>query len=456
MHNASRLQRTIAADTEVQGVGFFHGSDVTLRFRPAGADTGVVFVRTDLPGRPSVRAHVDNVVPTPRRTTVRRGAASVEMIEHVMAALAGLRIDNCTVEIDAPEAPGLDGSSRAYVEAFEAVGTVELDRPRAALVIETPVTVREGQAALTAHPGDGSGLVLSYHLDYGRHTPIGTQSLFLEVTPERFADELAASRTFLLQAEAKILQTAGIGTRATEADLLIFGPDGVVGNSLRYPDECVRHKILDMVGDFALLGQDIQGHVVAYRSGHSLNAALVRALVASTGGGVDDDDEPGPADTVPLHAPVDALNPPDIEGLVRSLPHRYPFPMVDRVLTLAPGRRLTALKNVGMNEPFFAGPFSSIEPVMPGVLVLEALAQAAAILISDHAQGAAQLPLMSAIDEVRIRTPVRPGDQLRLDVRRLGQSATGVTVRGLATVGDLVAAEARFTFVMVDADRSAA
>jgi UDP-3-O-[3-hydroxymyristoyl] N-acetylglucosamine deacetylase/3-hydroxyacyl-[acyl-carrier-protein] dehydratase len=376
------------------------------------------------------------------------------MIEHVMAALAGLRIDNCTIEIDAPEAPGLDGSSQAYVAAFQAVGTVELDRPRATLVIETPVTVREGQAALTAHPGDGSGLVLSYHLDYGRDTPIGTQSLFLEITPEHFASELAATRTFLLQSEARVLQQAGIGTRATEADLLIFGPDGVIGNALRYPDECVRHKILDMVGDLALLGQDIQGHVVAYRSGHSLNAALVRALVASTGGVVID--EPGPADTVPLHAPGDALDPPDIEGLVRALPHRYPFPMVDRVLTLTPGRRLSALKNVGMNEPFFAGPFSSIEPVMPGVLVLEALAQAAAILISDPAQGAAQLPLMSAIDAVRIRTPVGPGDQLRLDVRRLGQGATGVTVHGLATVGDLVAAEARFTFVMVDADRSAA
>ena len=449
---ASRLQRTIATDMEVRGIGFFHGSDVTLRFRPAGADTGIVFVRTDLPGRPAVRAHIDNVVPTPRRTTVCRGEASVEMIEHVMAALAGFHVDNCTVEIDAPETPGLDGSSRAYVEGLRAAGTIELDCPRAALVIETPVTVRDGQAALTAHPGDGSGLVLSYHLDYGRHTPIGAQSLFLEITPEVFASELASSRTFLLEAEADALRKAGIGSRTTESDLLIFGPHGVIGNALRYPDECVRHKILDMVGDLALLGQDIHGHVVAHLSGHALNAALVRALIATASNAVDDE----PAATVPLYAQGGAIEPLDIEGLMRTLPHRYPFPMVDRVIALEPGRRLSAVKNVGMNEPFFAGPFAPFEPVMPGVLVLEALAQAAAILIADRVAGTTLVTLMSAIDEVKIRTLVRPGDQLHLHVRCLGQGATGISVRGLAAVGDLIAAEACFTFVMVEVDRSAA
>lgn len=281
MLTARRLQRTIARDTEVRGVGFIAGHDVVLRFRPAAADAGVVFVRTDLPGRPSVEARIDRVVPSQRRTTLRRGEATVEMVEHVMAALAGLRVDNCTVEIDAPETPGCDGSSRAFAEAIAAAGTVALDRPREVLVVERPVTVREGGAVLTAHPGAGHGYVLAYQLDYGRDNPIGTQSLFLTLTPESFAAELAASRTFLLQAEAEALRKAGVGTRATEADLLIFGPHGVIGNTLRYADECVRHKILDMVGDLALLGKDIVGHVVAYRSGHQLNAALVRALAAT-------------------------------------------------------------------------------------------------------------------------------------------------------------------------------
>src|SRR5262249_37293058 len=181
-----------------------------------------------------------------------------------------------------PETPGCDGSSRAFVEAILAAGTVALERPRPSLVVTRPVTVREGSAALTAGPGRGGGLALSYHPDYAPGHPIGAQSPppagTPDLTPDSFAAELAPSRTFLLAAEARALRLAGIGTRTTESDLLIFGPDGVVGNALRFPDECVRHKLLDMVGDLALLGRDLVGHVVAHRSGHRLNAALVRAL----------------------------------------------------------------------------------------------------------------------------------------------------------------------------------
>src|SRR3954452_23431947 len=281
MLTARRPQRTIARETELRGVGFLFGSDVTLRFRPAGADQGVVFVRADLPGRPSVHAHIRNVIPRQRRTTIQRGAAGVEMIEHVMAALAGLRIDNCTIEINAPETPGCDGSSWAFVEALNEAGIVELDRERETLVIDRPVAVREGPAVLAAHPGDGEGLVLGYHLDYGRQSPIGSQSFFLQVSPETFRSELATSRTFLLQAEAHALRQAGIVSRATTSDLLIFGERGVIDNELRFPDECVRHKILDMVGDLALLDKDLNGHIVAHRSGHQLNAELVRKLIGA-------------------------------------------------------------------------------------------------------------------------------------------------------------------------------
>ena len=238
MLTAKRYQRSIARDVEVRGVGFLTGADVSLRFRPAEADTGVVFVRTDLPDRPAVAAHIRHVVPRQRRTTLQHGAASVEMVEHVLAALAGLHIDNCTVEIDAPETPGCDGSSQAFVEGLSAAGVAELDRERETLVIDRPVSVREGQSVLTALPGDGDGLTLAYHLDYGRQTSIGAQSYFLDLSPESFRRELAPSRTFLLEAEADALRQAGIGSRTTEADLLIFGPDGVIGNRLRYPDEC--------------------------------------------------------------------------------------------------------------------------------------------------------------------------------------------------------------------------
>ncbi|MCA1685966.1 MAG: UDP-3-O-acyl-N-acetylglucosamine deacetylase [Planctomycetia bacterium] len=282
MDTARRLQRTMARETEVRGVGFIDGHDVALRFRPAGPDTGVVFVRTDLPGRPAVRAQIANVIPRQRRTTVQRGEAVIEMVEHVMAALAGLQVDNCEIEIDAPETPGCDGSSRAFAEAIAAAGTVEQKRERPRLVIDRPVTVRDGRAVLSARPGPGSGYVLSYHLDYGNN-PIGKQSLSLNVSPGTFAAELASSRTFLLEAEAQALRRAGIGARASESDLLIFGAGGPIGNTLRFPDECARHKILDMVGDLGLLEMDIVGHVVADRSGHQLNAELVRALIASAG-----------------------------------------------------------------------------------------------------------------------------------------------------------------------------
>ena len=412
-----------------------------MRFRPAAADTGVVFVRTDLPGRPSVPAHIRHVIPRQRRTTLQQGEATVEMVEHVLAALAGLRIDNCTVEIDAPETPGCDGSSQAFVEALSAVGAVELDRERETLVIDRPVTVREGQSTLTAHPGDGEGLVLSYHLDYGRHTPIGAQSLFVDVSPESFRKELAASRTFLLEAEAVALRQAGIGRRTTESDLLIFGPEGVIGNELRYPDECVRHKILDMVGDLALLNKDLCGHVVAHRSGHQLNAALVRKLFESV-----------ERERTRMGCAGESVL--DIGAIMNILPHRYPFLLIDRVLEHEPGRRVLALKNVSVNEPFFQGHWPG-RPIMPGVLIVEALAQAAGVLIADRVDPTEVCAMIVAIDAVKIRRPVVPGDQLLLDVTASRLKERTAHVHGVARVGDQVAAEATIKFVIVDAGQAA-
>ncbi len=275
----TRPERTIARTTEVRGFGFFRGADVTLRFNPADAGTGVVFVRTDLAGRPTVPVRTAMVIPSQRRTTIERGEACVEMIEHVMAALAGLRIDNCIIQIDAGECPGGDGSSQAFVEALDRAGVVEQDRMRQALVIERVVSVREGNAILAAHPGTPDTLTLSYHLDYGQDSPIAPQSFCVGLSPESFRDELAASRTFVLESEADALRAQGIGTRATAADLLIFGRDGVIGNELRYADECARHKTLDMVGDLALLGFDLHGFIVAHRSGHQTNHALARRLL---------------------------------------------------------------------------------------------------------------------------------------------------------------------------------
>ncbi|GAC1468857.1 MAG: bifunctional UDP-3-O-[3-hydroxymyristoyl] N-acetylglucosamine deacetylase/3-hydroxyacyl-ACP dehydratase [Isosphaeraceae bacterium] len=445
MFTARRQQRTIAGKAEVQGVGFLQGSDVCLRFHPADADTGILFVRTDLPGRPGVQAHIRNVVPRQRRTTIQDGAACVEMVEHVMAALGGLHVDNCRIEIDAPETPGCDGSSGAFVAALSAAGTVAQDRLRDVHVIDKPVTVREGQAVLTAHPGDGASLVMSYQLDYGKQTAIGVQSLFLDVSPETFVSELATSRTFLLEAEAQALRKAGVGSRASESDLLIFGPDGVIGNTLRYPDECVRHKILDMVGDLALLGKDIVGHVVAHRSGHQLNAELVRALILAATGA-----KPIPRDPETDGASV-AL---DVAAIMRILPHRYPFLMIDRVLEIVPGERVVAIKNVTANEPFFQGHWPG-RPVMPGVMIIEALAQAGGVMIAEFVDRS-KVIVIAAIDDVKIRRPVVPGDQIQLKVNCLRLRNSYAQVQGEAMVGNTLVAEAKIAFVMVEAERPAA
>jgi UDP-3-O-[3-hydroxymyristoyl] N-acetylglucosamine deacetylase/3-hydroxyacyl-[acyl-carrier-protein] dehydratase len=432
-----RPQRTIARDAEIRGVSLLSGANVHLRFHPAEAGTGISFLRADLPGRPAVPAHVRYVVPRQRRTTIQSGAAVVEMVEHVMAALGGLRIDNCVVELDAPETPGCDGSSRAFVEALGAAGIVEQDETRDVLAVDRPITVRDGQAVLTAHPGDGERLVLSYNLDYGSNTPIGTQSRFVDLSPATFSDELAPSRTFLLKAEADALRAAGIGSRVRETDLLVFGPDGPINNELRFPDECVRHKLLDMVGDLALLGKDLAGHVVAHRSGHALNAELVRRLLEAAG----EHDCPGCAGDV-----TPSL---DVGAVMELLPHRYPFLLIDRVLELDAPRRVLALKNVTYNEPFFAGHWPG-RPIMPGVLILEAIAQAAGVLIAQQFNSHTHAALIAAIDGVRIRRPVVPGDQLRLEVELLRSKLKLFDVDGVARVGDQVAAEARIRFVIVE------
>jgi UDP-3-O-[3-hydroxymyristoyl] N-acetylglucosamine deacetylase/3-hydroxyacyl-[acyl-carrier-protein] dehydratase len=442
MLTARRKQRTIAREAVSRGVSFLTGIDVALRFRPAPEGMGVAFLRTDLPGQPRVPAHVSHVVPRQRRTTLQRGEAVVEMVEHVLAALAGLHVDNCLIEIDAPETPGCDGSSQPFVEAIQAAGIVEQAAPREVVAIDRPITIRDGRCTLTALPGDGDRLVLSYHLDYGRNSPIGSQSFLLEVSPETFRDDLAPCRTFLLAEEAEALRQAGIGARTAPTDLLVFGPQGPIDNVLRFPDECARHKMLDMVGDLALLGKDLAGHIVAHRSGHQHNAELVRKLLeaAQSRGWAEEADPDAP------HL--------DVRAIMELLPHRYPFLLVDRVLQLEVGRRVLALKNVTCNEPFFQGHWPG-RPIMPGVLIIEALAQAAGVLIAQQVDPRKHSAVIASIDEVRIRRPVVPGDQLRLEVHAVHARSRAFETRGQARVGSQIAAEAKIRFVIIEHEKAA-
>jgi UDP-3-O-acyl N-acetylglucosamine deacetylase len=278
-----RRQRTLKRIAEITGFGLFSGADVCCRFHPAPENTGVIFRRVDLVGQPDLPARLSHLDSTERRTSLVHGGARVELTEHVLAALAGLQIDNCLIEIDAPEVPGVDGSCRPFVEELLTAGIEEQSAPRRLLRVREPLSVqtRDGMADVSIRPCLREGLVVTYHLDYGSRSPIPPQTLTVEVTPDSFLREIAFARTFVLETEVDALRAAGYGRRVTEKDLLVYGENGVIGNTLRATDECVRHKILDAIGDFALLGCDLHGHITAWRSGHHLNQQLALKLEAS-------------------------------------------------------------------------------------------------------------------------------------------------------------------------------
>ena len=293
-----RYQRTLARPAEVWGVGYLTGATVRLRFVPAPPSSGIVFVRTDLRPRLHLPARIENVTGTQRRTTLGHPPAQIGLVEHVLAALAGLRIDNCLVELNAPEPPGLDGSARGFVTALLDAGISRQAARRSIFGVEQSLVLSARGATLALHPPsldsldptlhlettEGPSLDpehtlhLSYFLDYGLTSPIARQVHTQALTPGMFAQELSSCRTFILEEEAAELRRQGLGTRTSTADLLVFGRRGPVDNKLRYANEPARHKVLDLVGDLALLGADLCGHVVAYRSGHPLNVELVRRL----------------------------------------------------------------------------------------------------------------------------------------------------------------------------------
>jgi UDP-3-O-acyl N-acetylglucosamine deacetylase len=274
-----RNQRTIEKPVAVEGFGFWSGRDVRVEFRPAPVGTGVVFVRTDLPSPARIPAQIAQRIESPRRTTLVRNKASVEMVEHILAALAGLQIDNCEVAVNAAEMPGCDGSSQPFVQALDSAGKVEQSALREQLVVREVTRLGDENSWIEARPATAPGLSIRYRLDYGPGNGIGRQTLSMQVTPQTFRDELAPCRTFLLKEEADWLVAQGIGGRASLKDLLIFGEHGPLDNALRFSDECVRHKILDVVGDLSLSGCDVVGQIVAHKSGHRLNAELVRVLL---------------------------------------------------------------------------------------------------------------------------------------------------------------------------------
>jgi UDP-3-O-[3-hydroxymyristoyl] N-acetylglucosamine deacetylase len=273
-----RQQQTIGQVAEVTGIGFVTGRYVRVRFRPAPASTGVVFVRSDLGPQACIPACLENVTGTARRTTLGQPPIYVSLVEHVLAALSGLRIDNCYVELDAPEPPGLDGSAQPFVKALRRAGTVMQAERRPVWATARPISYSSSGATIALHPSPTPELRVSYLLDYGLDSPIPWQMATLTITPATFASQVSPCRTFVTQDEAIMLQSQGLGSRTSVKDLLVFGPHGPIDNKVRFANEPARHKILDILGDLSLIGCDLRGHIVAHRTGHPHNVELVRLL----------------------------------------------------------------------------------------------------------------------------------------------------------------------------------
>ncbi|MHC4234396.1 MAG: UDP-3-O-acyl-N-acetylglucosamine deacetylase [Planctomycetota bacterium] len=435
-----RTQQTIAKSVEIEGKGLFAGSPTIVRMHPAEPGAGITFVRADQTDPTGIRARVENVAKRARRTSLRNGTVSVETVEHCLSACSGLGVDNLVIELVGEELPAGDGSGLPFVDKLTEAGVATQDANRNAFVISDTVRVADGDSELVALPPltpDAQTLEIFYDLDYGPSGPIGRQTFTLVLSPETWVREIAPARTFVLEEEARQLLESGLGTHLTYADILVFGHDRPIENAQRFPDACVRHTILDLIGDLYLLGRPIVGRIHARKSGHALNHELVRAFVRRIR-------ETERADLL--------TGPPkmDIRQIQRILPHRYPFLMVDRIVQIEGSKRAVGIKNVTVNEEWFQGHFPG-QPIMPGVLIIEGMAQIGGILLSQELEHKGKVAVLLSLDKVKFRRQVAPGDQLVLIAEAIRVKPRTGHVKTTAMVGEELVAEAIIKFMLADA-----
>jgi UDP-3-O-[3-hydroxymyristoyl] N-acetylglucosamine deacetylase/3-hydroxyacyl-[acyl-carrier-protein] dehydratase len=458
-------QRTVKRDIPVSGIGLHTGTACKVIFKPAPPDTGIRFVRADLPGQPWVIADIDHVVDISRGTTLQHGEARVHTVEHVLAAIAGLQIDNIVVELDGPEPPVGDGSAKPYVDKLLKAGIENQDADKLFLEIDSPMAYSEKERGVDLVVAPSDDLRITFMIDY-KNPALGTQYTTLADLDKEFVEEFAPARTFCFLSEVEMLKEAGlIKGGSLENAIVIYDSDqgqvevdrirkaldlkdkafvgktGIINDiPLRFYNEPVRHKTLDLLGDLLLIGVPFKGHVLAARSGHKANVELARRMRELY-------KKKKIAGRFASKKSEAFFN---IESILKIMPHRYPFLLIDRVLDLDPDKSVVAIKNVTINEPFFQGHFPD-HPIMPGVLILEAMAQTGGILLLnaiEHPE--TKVVYFMTIDNAKFRKPVVPGDQVRFELDMHAFRRNTCKMSGKAFVENEVVASADFMAMVMD------
>jgi UDP-3-O-[3-hydroxymyristoyl] N-acetylglucosamine deacetylase/3-hydroxyacyl-[acyl-carrier-protein] dehydratase len=437
-------QRTILREVSIKGKSLHTGEEVNLTLKPALENTGVIFRRIDLLGKPELKPLIDLVDDLVRSTTIADGHAKVHTIEHVLSALSGCGVDNVVIEMDASEPPILDGSAKHFVNLIQQAEPVEQDAEREYFVLEEPISVTRGSSSIIALPHDGFRITCTSADDRGIHT----QHLSLDLDPEAYVAQVAPARTFTIYEDIEeLLKLGKIKGGSLDSAIVIKGDKIVSKEPLRFKDEFVRHKILDIVGDITLVGMPIKAHIVGVRPGHALNAELSKVLrkkllEKKSGATVS-------KKVLPVESHEKTI---DVRGVLNLLPHRYPFVMIDRVVEIVSDDELVALKNVTINEPFFQGHYPG-RPVMPGVLQVEAMAQAAGVLLLRKLPADEnKIAFFMSVDKVKFRQAVEPGDSIEIRVKLVKIRGNKIaTATGECKVGGKLVSSAQLMFMLADA-----
>ena len=461
-----KFQRTIGNESSCVGIGLHTGVETKITFKPAPEDFGIRFKRMDIEGSPEIRADIDHVVDISRGTTIEENGVKIHTVEHALAACVGIGLDNVLIELTEKEPPVMDGSSIDFVEALLKSGIVKQDAPRNYLHIDEAVSYSDIERGVDIHIMPSDQFRITFMIDY-KYKSLGTQFTTMDQLEQNFAKEIAPARTFCFLSEVETLKENGLiqGGNLDNAVVIVdkeidqleadnlrglfgikqeisLGANGILnGKKLRFENEPVRHKALDLIGDLALLGMPLQGHVIASKSGHAANVELVKRIKKVY-------EKKILRQRFQKSISSDYLF--DINSILNLLPHRYPFVLVDRIIDFTPGEKLTAIKNVTINEPFFQGHFPN-QAVMPGVLVLEAMAQAGSFLVLNSVENPMKKNMFfSSLSEAKFRHPIIPGDQLRIEMILEKFKLGTAFLVGKGYVGDKLVAEGKLKATVVD------